>query len=206
MSNAFQNPVIYTNECLRILQNEIVLGRAVSRAQEDRFGKEAMKIGDTINIRRPARFTVSTGASFSAQDYTETSVPLVVNSQKHVDTSFTSVEMTLKLQDFSDRVLKPKMIQLAQQLDMDGYINAKNTVGNTVGTGVAPAAVTELFDLGKKLDDFSTPRDGERYIALDQSSTAKLVGLMTGFFNPQNQISQQFKDGVFVQGTSTIGA
>ena len=207
MANAYQNPVMYTNECLRILMNEIVLGKTVSRAQEDQFGKDAMKIGDTINIRRPARFTVSTGASFSAQDYTETSIPLVVNSQKHCDTSFTSSDMTLKLQDFSDRVLKPKMVQLAQQVDIDGYVNAKNTVGNLTGTaGTSPNNVSFLFDIGKKLDDFSTPRDGDRYIALDQGSTASLVGAMTGFFNAVPAISSQFKEGVFVEGTNTVGA
>jgi len=207
MANAYQNPVMYTNECLRILKNEIVLGKTVSRAQEDQFGKDAMKIGDTINIRRPARFTVSSGAAFSAQDYTETSIPLVVNSQKHCDTSFTSSDLTLKMQDFSDRVLKPKMVQLAQQIDIDGYVNAKNTVGNLTGTfGTSPNNVSFLFDVGKKLDDFSTPRDGKRYIALDQGSTASLVTSMTGFFNAVPAVSSQFTEGVFIEGTNTVGA
>lgn len=206
MANAYQNPVIYTDECLRILTNNIVLGAKVSRAQQDQFGKDAMKIGDTINIRRPARFTVSSGAAFSAQDYTETSIPLVVNTQKHIDTSFTSSDMTLKLQDFSNRVLKPKMIQLAQQIDIDGYVHAKNTVGNLTGTaGTSPNNVSFLFDIGKKLDDFSAPRDGDRYLAADQGSTASLVAAITGFFNPQSQVSSQYQDGVFVDGTNTVG-
>jgi hypothetical protein len=206
MANAYQNPTMYTNECLRILKNEIVLGKRVSREQQDQFAKDSMKIGDTINIRRPAQFTVNSGASFSAVDYTETSIPLVINSQKHVDTSFTSSDMTLKLQDFSDRVLKPKMIRLAQQIDLDGYTNAKNTVGNLTGTaGTSPNNVSFLFDVGRKLDDFSTPRDGERYLALDQGSTASLVAAMTGFFNPTGQIGQQFKEAVFVDGTNTVG-
>lgn len=206
MANAYQNPVMYTEECLRILKNNIVLGAKVSRAQQDQFGKDSMKIGDTINIRRPARFTVSTGAAFSAQDYTETSIPLVVNSQKHIDTSFTSSDMTLKLQDFSDRVLKPKMVQLAQQIDIDGYTNAKNTVGNLTGTaGTSPNNVSFLFDIGRKLDDFSTPRDGQRYYAADQGSTASQVAALTGFFQAQNQIADQYRDGIFVDGTNTVG-
>lgn len=206
MANAFQNPVMYTNECLRVLFNNIVLGKQVSRAQEDQFAKDGMKIGDTINIRRPARFLVQTGAAFNAQDYTETSIPLVVNTQKHIDTAFTSADMTLKLQAFSDRVIKPKMIQMGQQIDIDGYVNAKNTVGNLTGTvGSIPNAASFLFDIGKKLDDFSTPRDGQRFYAADQATTASLVGSMTGFFNPTGQISSQFKDGIFVDGTNTVG-
>ena len=206
MANAYQNPVIYTEECLRVLRNNIVLGDKVSRAQQDQFGKDSMKIGDTINIRRPARFTVSSGAAFSAQDYTETSIPLVINSQKHVDTSFTSSDMTLKLQDFSDRVLKPKMIQLAQQIDIDGYTNAKNTVGNLTGTaGTSPNNISFLTDIGKKLDDFSAPRDGNRYLAMDQGSNASMIGALSGFFNPQNKISSQYNDAVFSDQTNTVG-
>lgn len=206
MANAYQNPSMYTDECLRILKNNIVLGSKVSRAQQSEFGKESMKIGDTINIRRPAQFTVRSGATFAAQDYTETSIPLVVNTQKGVDTSFTSSDMTLKLQDFSDRVLKPKMIRLAQQIDVDGYVNAKNTVAPLTGTvGTSPNNVSFLFDIGRKMDDFSVPRDGERYLAIDQGTTASLVASMTGFFNPNGQIGSQFKDGIFVDGTNTVG-
>ena len=206
MPNAFQNPVMYTDEALRVLSNEIVLGSKVSRKHQAEFGKESMKIGDTLNIRRPARFTVSSGASFSAQDYTETSIPLVINAQKHVDTSFTSSDMTLKLQDFSDRVIKPKVIQLAQQIDIDGYVNAKNTVGNLTGTaGTSPNNVSFLFDIGKKLDDFSTPRDGKRYLAMDQASNASQVAALTGFFNAQDKVSKQYNEGIFVDGTNTVG-
>lgn len=206
MANGFQNPVMYTDETLRVLANNIVLGKQVSRKHQMEFGKEAMKIGDTINIRRPARFTVTTGTAYSPQDYTETSIPLVVNQQKHIDTSFTSADLTLKVQDFSDRVIKPGAIQLAQQIDIDGYINAKNTVGNLTGTaGTAPNNVSFLFDIGKKLDDFSVPRDGNRYYAMDQASNAAQVAALTGFFNQQKQIGEQYTDGVFVDGTNTVG-
>jgi len=206
MANGFQNPVMYTDETLRVLKNNIILGDKVSRKWQKEFGKDAMKIGDTINIRRPARFTVSTGQAFAGQDYTETSVPLVVNQQKHIDTSFTSADLTLKVQDFSDRVIKPGAIQLAQTIDIDGYINAKNTVGNLTGTfGTAPNNVSFLFDIGKKLDDFSVPRDGRRYYAMDQASNAAQVGALTGFFNQQTQVGKQYTDGVFVDGTNTVG-
>jgi hypothetical protein len=206
MANGFQNPVMYTDETLRVLANNIILGSKVSRKHQKEFGKDAMKIGDTINIRRPARFTVTSGAAYAGQDYTETSVPLVVNQQKHIDTSFTSADLTLKVQDFSDRVIRPGAVQLAQQIDIDGYINAKNTVGNLTGTpGTAPNNVSFLFDMGKKLDDFSVPRDGSRYYAMDQASNAAQVAALTGFFNSQSQVAKQYTDGVFMDGTNTVG-
>lgn len=206
MANTFQNPVMYTNECLRSLFNDIILGKRVSRKYQEEFGKDDMKIGDTLNIRRPWRATISSGQAFQPQDYTETSIPLVINQQKHADTVFTSAQMTLNNQDFSERVIMPKMLQLATQIDMDGYINAKNTVGNLTGTaGTSPNNVSFLFDIGKKLDDFSTPRDGKRYYVADQGTTASQVSSLTGFFNSQKQVAQQYEDGIFVDGTNTIG-
>ena len=206
MSNGFQNPVMYTDETLRVLENNIVLGKYVSRKHQMEFGKDSMKIGDTLNIRRPAKVTVNTGATFSAVDYTETSVPLVISNQRHVDNTFTSKELTLNMQDFSDRVIKSGAIQLAQQIDIDGYINAKNTVSALSGTpATAPNNVSFLFGVGKTLDDFSTPRDGQRRLALDQGTNASLVASITGFFNSQNLVGKQYEDGIFVDATNTIG-
>lgn len=206
MANGFQNPVMFTNECLFSLANRIVFGKRVSRQHQKEFAKDEMKIGDTLNVRRPARFLVSTGASFEAQDYTETSIPLVVNQQKHIDTAFTSADLTLKMQDFTGRVIDPKMIQLSQQTDQDGYIHAKNTIGNLTGTaGTSPNSIQTLFDLGEKLDDFSAPRDSERYYALDQGSNASLVPSLAGFFHNQKQLNAQFDKGTFMDMTDTVG-
>lgn len=206
MANAFQNPNVYTNECLRSLDNNMVFSKRVSREYDDKFAAKGGKIGDTLNIRRPARFTVSSGAALAAQDYTETSIPLVITSQKHIDTSFTSADLTLKVEDFTERIINPAMIQLAAQVDMDGLLNAKNTVGNLTGTpGTSPNNVSFIFDAGARLDDFSTPRDGDRWFVVDQRSNASLVASMTGFFNDPRVISSQFKDAVFVDGTQTIG-
>ena len=206
MPNVFQNPNTYTQECLASLINEMVFSKHVSRKYESKFAISGGKIGDTFNVRRPARFTVTPTVALAVQDYTETSVPLVINNQKHIDTQFSSFDLTLKVDEFQDRVIKPKMIQLAQQIDMDGLITAANTVGASSGTpGTLPTAVTSLFALGQKLDEAAAPRDGDRFLVLDPATNATLVGLMTGFFNDPRVISSQFRDAVFVDGTNTIG-
>lgn len=205
MPNAFQNQVAYTNECLRILKNNVVLGKKVNRDFSKKFAKAPGKIGDTYNIRRPYKTLLNTGAAFSAVDYTETSVPLVVNTQKHADIVFTSADLTLKDEEYSDRIIKPSGIKLAQQIDIDGYVNAKNTVGNISGTpGTAPNNITFLTALGKKMDDFSVPRD-MRYLAIDQGSNASLINALSGTFNNQKQIGEQYTDGVFADNRATFG-
>lgn len=206
MANAYQNPNTYTMECLASLENEMVFSKHVSRKYESRFAQAGGKIGDTFNVRRPARFTVSTGASLSTQDYTETSIPLVINNQKHIDTTFTTSDLTLKVEEFQDRIIRPSMIQLAAQIDIDGLTTAINTVGNYSGTaGTAISNVSAFFSLGQLLDERSTERDGERYLVIDPATNALGVALMTGFFNDPRVISSQFRDAVFVDGTNTIG-
>lgn len=205
MPNSFQNPNTYTNEVLRCLYNNIVLGKRVKRDYEKQFGKAPGKIGDTFNIRRPYRVTVSTGAAFSAQDYVETSIPIVVNSQKHADVSFTSADLTLKDEQYSDRIIKPTGIQLAQQIDQDGYLNAKNTVAPLTGTaGTSPNNISFLTDLGRKLDDFSVPR-GKRNLAIDQGGNASLINALSGFFQNAKQIGEQYTEGVFTDMQNTVG-
>lgn len=206
MSNGFQNPVMYTSECLMSLVNELVFTKNVNREYDDKFAHKGAQIGDTINIRRPARYTVSSGAALSTQDYTETSIPLTINSQKHIDTTFTSVELTLKVEDFSERVIKPKMIQLANQIDQDGLQSAVGLIGNLTGTaGTSPNNISFITDAGRRLDDFSTPRDGDRYFLLDTGSNASMINALSGFFNDPRLVSSQYKDAVFVDGTNTIG-
>lgn len=205
MANSFQNQVKYTNETLRILFNNVVLGKKVNRDFAKQFNKSPGKIGDTYNIRRPYKALVQTGASFNPTDYTETSIPLVVNSQKHVDVTFTSADMTLKDEEYSDRIIKPSGIRLAQQVDIDGYVNAKNTVGPASGTaGTAPNNISFLTALGQRMDDFSVPR-GNRYLAIDQSSNASLINALSGLFNNQKLVGEQYGDGVFSDNRATVG-
>lgn len=203
--NGFQNPVTYTSECLFSLYNELVFSKHVSREYDGKFANKGAQIGDTINIRRPGRFTVSSGAALSTQDYTETSIPLVINSQKHIDTTFTSIDLTLKVQDFAENIIKPKMMQLANQIDQDGLQTAVVTIGNMAGDGTAPNSAADVLDVGRKLDDFSAPRDGKRFLLIDTGSNASLISALSGFFNDPRSISAQYKDAVFLDATNTLG-
>lgn len=206
MANGFQNPVAYTSECLMSLVNEIVFAGKVSREYDDKFAHKGAQIGDTINIRRPARYTVSSGAALSTQDYTETSIPLVINNQKHIDTTFTTLDLTLKVEDFSERIIQPKLKQLANQVDQDGLQTAAITIGNLVGTaGTNPNNISFVTDAGRKMDDFSAPRDGKRYLLFDTAGNASMINALSGFFNDPRLVSSQYKDAVFVDGTNTIG-
>jgi hypothetical protein len=108
-----------TREALRILHQKLNFVGSIVREYDDSFAKSGAKIGDTLKIRLPNQYTVRSGATLSAQDTTESSVSLQVATQKGVDLNFTSVDLTLSLDDFSKRILDPAMSVLAANVEAD---------------------------------------------------------------------------------------
>src|SRR5262245_17427418 len=108
-----------TRECLRVLhQTSNFIGRC-NRQYDDRYAIPGAKIGATLGIRMPPKYTVRTNATLAAQDYVDRSTPLSVTSQYGVDLSFTSAELTLSVDDFSARIIKPAMSQLIAKIESD---------------------------------------------------------------------------------------
>ena len=130
MANNILTPTMITREALRILHQKLNFVGNVNRQYDDRFAQTGAKIGTSLNIRMPSKYTVRTGATLSAQDHVERSTPLTVSSQYGVDVSFTSVELTMDLDDFSERVLDPAMAQLAAKIEGDALDVAYQRVWN----------------------------------------------------------------------------
>lgn len=195
MPNTLLTPTIVTRECLRILENNLTFAKGVNREYDSRFAASGGKIGATLNIRKPPRFTVSTGAALAIQDVTDTQVPLVITNQDHVDTNFTSQELTLSVEDFSERILRPKMAALANIVDFNGLASYKD-VYNAAGTpGTTPATLAGVLQVGEKMDYEATPRDGLRSLVINPTANASLVGAFSGLFNNSEKISSQYDTG-----------
>lgn len=109
MANTILTPTIVTRAALAILHNNLRFTRTINRQYDDSFTLGGAKGGQELKIRLPNQYTTSTGAALSAQDTTESSVTLTVSTQRHVDTNFTTAELTQSIQDFSERILEPAM-------------------------------------------------------------------------------------------------
>ena len=119
MSNSLLTPTAVTREALRILHQKLNFVGNINRTYDDSFAQSSAKIGDSLKIRLPNEYTVRTGANLSTQATTETSTTLQVATQKGVDVSFSSAELTLSLDDFSSRILEPAMSVLAANIEAD---------------------------------------------------------------------------------------
>src|SRR5574340_777429 len=119
MTQTLLTPTAVTREALRVLHQKLNFITNINTSYDDSYAKTGAKIGDSLKIRLPNQYTVRTGAPISTQDVEESSVTLQVATQKGVDVTFTSAELTMSLDDFSKRILEPAMAVLAANIEAD---------------------------------------------------------------------------------------
>jgi hypothetical protein len=199
MSNSILTIDMITRKALEILENNLVLTRNVNRAYDDSFAVEGAKIGSTLRIRLPDRALVTDGAALQVQDDNEQFTTLTVSNQKHIGVNFTTAEMTMQLDDFAERVLKPRISQLASSIDAD-VANSFRSMYQSVGTpGLTPATSLVLLQAQQKLNEAAAVMS-PRYATVNPAANAGLVEGMKGLFNPTDTISKQFKNGMMGMG------
>ena len=202
MSNSILTIDMITRKSLEILENNLVLTRNVNRAYDDSFAVEGAKIGSTLRIRLPDRALVTDGAALQVQDDNEQFTTLAVNNQKHIGVNFTTAELTMQMDDFAERVLKPRISQLASSIDAD-VANSFKTIFQSVGTpGTTPSTSLVLLQAQQKLNEAAAVMS-PRYATVNPAANAGLVEGMKGLFNPTDTISKQFKNGMM--GVGVLG-
>ncbi len=195
MANTILTISMITREALRILENNLVFAKTVNREYDDQYAIRGAKIGDTLNLRKPARYLGRSGPALAIEDHTETSVPLVLDTQFGVDVEFTSKDLLLDLDDFADRFLQPAMAVVANKIDFDG-LQLYKAVANTVGTpGTTPSALLTYLQAGEKLDNEATPRDGMRSLCINPAAQVNIVDALKGLFHSSSEVSSQYENG-----------
>jgi hypothetical protein len=197
MSNNLLTISKITNEALMVLENELTFTSEVDRNYDDQFAVVGAKIGNTVNVRKPGRFIGTTGPALNVEDFNETSVPVTLSTQFHVDTQFTTQDLALSLDMFSDRVLKPAIAAIANKIDRDGMSMAVAQTANIVGTaGVVPTDLLTYLTAGAYLDSEGAPRDGRRSCIVEPFTSASIVNSLKGLFVPQEAIASQYRKGL----------
>lgn len=183
MSNTTLTADIVAKAAVSVLENTCVMGNLVFRGYEEEFDKKVngYDIGESLTIRRPNDFTVRDGRVAAAQDVVEGKFTLNVDKFKGVDFKFTSEDLTLQIGDLTDRVIKPAMVQLGNQIDRDVAALYKD-VWNWVGT---PGQTVDSFaDFAKaptRLDLGAVPMD-DRYAVLSPTDEYGMLGSQTALY------------------------
>lgn len=195
MSNTLLTISQITNEALAVLENQLTFTKHVNREYDDSFAREGAKIGQTVNVRKPARFEGRRGATINVEGFNEQSVPVTLDTQYGCDVSFTSKELTLDIDSFSDRVLKPQIATVANMIDRDGLQLYKD-IYNHVGTpGTTPNTNLTYLLAGVKLDNEAAPVDDLRTCVINPLAQATISNANLSLQNPAKTISEQYHSG-----------
>ena len=203
MSNSLLTINMITREAVRLWKNSNAFLQNIDMQYDDSFAKTGAKIGTALRIRLPNDYTVRTGAAASVQDTAEQSTTMVLATQMGVDVSFSSVDRTMSLDDYSERVLAPGINNLAGTIASTIMGGTEGGVSNIVynadvsGNILSPIASTYL-NAGAALDTNSAPL-GERKVVNDPFTQARVVASLAGLFNPSPEITRQYKTGMMQQ-------
>lgn len=196
MANSLLTIDMITAESLRILSNSLQLAKTVKRDFDDEFAQKGAKIGTTLRIRVPNQFTTATGAALSLQDVTEQYVNLAVDQQFHADFTFDSGEMTLKIDQFANRYIKPAAVAVANQIEAYGFRKLTPLVYNYVGTpGSTPSALSTILAAERKLDECLAPMDDSRAFNVSPATNMSMAATVSTLFNPQRGLSDTYETG-----------
>lgn len=184
MSNTTLTADVVAKEALLMLENELGVLGTFHRAYEDEFASEVngFKKGATIRIRRPADFTVRTGATMNLQDAIEGRTTFTVDKQVGVDFSFSSTDLTLSVSKLSERFIKPAMSTIVNEMARDCMDTFYKGVYNWVGTpGQDINSFTDFAKGPERLDLMAVP-SSERQAALHPQDHWGLLGSATSLY------------------------
>lgn len=193
MPNTLLSPTAVTREALRVLHQKLNFVGSITREYDDSFARQGAKVGDTLKVRLPNQYVVRTGSTLVPQDTTEASVDLKVQTQKGVDLNFTSVDLTMSLDDFSERVIEPAMSVLAANIEADA-MSMYRDVANQVNNHGQPASFAKILQARKILVDNLAPLAG-RTCNLNTQDNVDLVDALKGLFNDKAAITKQYREG-----------
>jgi hypothetical protein len=187
-------PTMITREALRVLHGKLAFIGSINKQYDNRFAQSGAKIGNLLNVRMPPKYTVRSGATASFQEHLERSTPIYCSTQLGVDVSFTSVELTLSLDDFSERVVKPAMSVLAAKIESDCLTAAYRLVPNYVGTTSTQVDFKQTQKAGALLTDSLAPPDNRTGL-LNTNSRVEFVDAVKGLFQSSSDIARQYREG-----------
>jgi hypothetical protein len=193
MANTNLTIDMITNEALMILHQKANFLGTIDRQYDKSFAKTGAKIGSSLRVRLPNEYTVRTGATLSATDYVETETTLNVTTQKGVDLNFTSEELTMEIDKFSERIIQPAISTLVANIEAD-VMNVYKQVSNQVANIGSATTFAKILQGSKLLTDSLAPYS-DRCLNLNTQDNVDMVDALKGLFNAGDKLSANYKEG-----------
>lgn len=204
MGNSLLTINMITREAVRLFKNSNAFIQNIDTQYDGAFAIDGAKIGTSLRIRLPNDYTVRQGPAMSLQDTTEQFTTLNVTTQSGVDVPFTSVERTMDLDDYSERVMAPMVNNLAGDVASTVMLGSEggvcNFVANTDGNGNIVSPLSGQYLQASAVLDLNSADQMERNVVNDPITDSRMVNSLQGLLNPVNNISSQYRSGSMKNG------
>lgn len=197
MPNTVLTPQMILKEVYALMHQSSNFIMRVNRQYDDRFANRELKIGQTLDIRLPPKYTVRDGNTMSQQNHVERKVPLPLATINGIDLNFTQEQLTFSIQDFSERVLKPAVSQLTATVEHRAMRELYKWVPNFVGV-VTTATTTKFREFqtaGRFLTENLAPLS-DRTATLNPQTRVDFSDAVKGLFQSSDNIREQYVEGV----------
>lgn len=194
-SNTILTPDMITSQALVVLHQKCNFIGSINREYDSSFANKGAQIGDTLRIRLPNQYTVRHDMTLAPQNTAELNTSLAVTNVSGTDISFSSEELTLKMQDFSARVIEPAISVIAADIESRALAMALD-VYNTIDGSTAAQTFKHFLEARKLLLDNLTPQSKQWLARINTQDNVDLVDSLKGLFQSSQKISSQYTDGV----------
>lgn len=170
MANQFLTTKEIARAMLPMLQDNLVFPALAYTDYSDTFSKK----GDTIQVKKPPVYVADEfSGNISVQDVKEENVLVTLDKIADVSVELSAKEMALNINDFTEQVLRPAALAIAEKINKDGLSLYKDVL-NTCGTpGKTPSSLEDIAAVCKALNDAKVPFS-QRYAVWDSAALAKL--------------------------------
>lgn len=177
MANALITPTIITREAHAQLENALMMGMKVDRQHQNEF----KKIGNSVEIRKPVRLTSIAGPDITGSivDVEEANQTLTLDQHRTVPIQFSATDLTLTIEDFSRRYIKPAAIRLAADVE-NSIAGLYTRIYNFTGTvGTVPSTLTSIGAADVLLTNSGTHEGMERMAFYEPNAMLNLANSLS---------------------------
>jgi len=187
-------------EALRLLINMLEVSQYMNTTFNKEFERE-FPVGEVVRVKLPQRFLIRDGLGYSPQPINRINTTVACNQIFGVDFEFDDFEEALLMErskeEISEQYLRPAMEQIAQEMDTRAALFAYQNANNIVGVlNTDPNSATTFMQARQRLKNLAgATRGSDNAMIVPSSVYTALVPVLQALFNPQDEISEQYKEG-----------
>jgi len=188
MANSFFTVANISKEMVRLMENELVLGKAVGT---DQLENESVKAGGTTKVRRQMQYLGqddNIDLSSYSEDVTEGTVTVTLDKTWSNKVSVSALDRTLSFDRYADMILKPNARRAAERIESSIAALYPEFYWYDGTPGTVPATFASVADAGAIFTDGGNSVNG-RLAFHSPAASAKLAGLIQGTYVDGNNKS-----------------